>query len=425
MNYLPIIALLSTVLVFYGLYGLKKKYHLSFAKRTFIAMAFGLLIGIIFKGNVEYVSVFGRIYSRLISSVVVPLLFFSIIASIASVNNLNRLKSLGVRSVFWLLLNALLAGILTVLVTTQIKFGSSFNLDLPSDYVAREVPTFIDTIISFFPSNIVLHAAENQIIPMILFSVLMGIALVKLNTANQDKAMPVLQFFESMNHLINEFVKIIIKLTPYAVVAYIASVPSRFSGNEISSLFLVILVGYGLSFFQAFIIHGVLVKLFAKMSPVKFFKGIYPAQLVAFTSQSSVGTVPVVIDQLSQDLEVDGDIASFVAGLGANVGMPACTAIWPIMLAVFTVYSFNIPFTSLQFAMLIVYAVIVSFGTAGVPGTATIAATAVLTAAGLPLEIIFIFAPISSLVDMARTMANVTGSATAAVIVNYKETKFD
>lgn len=421
MNLLPWFALATTILIYVFLFYIKKHHHVKFGTRTIIAMAFGLVIGFLFQGQTEYVSVFGRIYTRLISSVVVPLLFFSIISSIASLNNLKRLKSLGLRSVFWLLLNTFIAGIITVIVTTQMKLGSGFTINLPTDYVPREVPTFLDTIIEFFPSNIIAHAASNQVIPIIIFSVITGIALVKLNTRNEETTQPIISFFTSMSKLINEVVKMIIKLTPYAVVSYIANVPTRDGGKDLASFVIVILVSYALSFFQAFVVHGSLVKLFAKMSPVKFFKAIFPAQVVAFTSQSSVGTVPVVVEQLTNELHIDDDIASFVAGLGANVGMPACTAIWPIVLAVFSINAFNIPFTTAQYAMLIVFSVVVSFGTAGVPGTATIAATAVLTAAGLPLEIIFILAPISSLVDMARTMANVTGAATAAVIVAHKE----
>ncbi|QIK69749.1 dicarboxylate/amino acid:cation symporter [Erysipelothrix sp. HDW6C] len=419
-NYLPVIALAVTLGVYGFLYYLAKK-HVNFGIRTIIALGFGLVIGFLFQGSTEYVTPFGRIFTQLIYSIVAPLLFFSIISSIASLDSIKRLRTLGFSSVFWLLLNTAIASTITVLVAGGLKLGSGFNITLPTDYVAKEVPTFIDTIVGFFPSNIVRHVAENQVIPIIIFSVIIGIALVKFNTKDPEGAAPMMKFFESANKLTNTFVKSIIRLTPYAVVAYIANVPTRDGGKDLASFVFVIVIAYILSFFQAFVVNGVLIRLFAKMNPIKFFKAIWPAQVVAFTSQSSIGTVPVVIDQVTTKLGVKDDIAAFVAGLGANVGMAACTGIWPILLAVFSINALNIPFTTMQYVLLVVYTLIVGLGTAGVPGTATIAATAVLTAAGLPIEIIFVLSPISAIVDMARTMANVTGSATATVIVATRQ----
>ncbi|CAM4159116.1 dicarboxylate/amino acid:cation symporter [Erysipelothrix inopinata] len=417
--YYPWLALVATLVVFAFLFKLQKK-HVNFGYRTIIALVLGLILGFVFQGSTQYVTVFGRIFTRLISSIVAPLLFFSIIASVASLKNIDRLKSLGLRTVFWLLLNTAIAATITVLFTTWIKLGSGFQITLPTDYIPKEVPTFIDTIISFFPSNIIAHAASNQVIPIIIFATIVGVSLIKINTRKPEDAKPIIDFFNAMNKLTNEVVKFVIRLTPYAVVSFIASVPTRDGGKDLQSFVIIILVGYLLSFFQAFVVNGVLIKFFSKTSVKDFFKGIWPAQVVAFTSQSSIGSVPVVVEQLTEKLDVDEDIASFVSGLGANMGMAACTGIWPVMLAVFSINALNIPFTPMQYALLIVYSVVVSFGTAGVPGTATIAATAVLTAAGLPLEIIFVLAPISSLVDMARTMANVTGSATTSVIVASK-----
>ena len=164
--------------------------------------------------------------------------------------------------------------------------------------------------------------------------------------------------------------------------------------------------------------------MFAKLNPVKFFRGIWPAQTVAFTSQSSVGTIPVTVRQLKK-IGVSEKIASFVAAFGANVGMPGCAGVWPTILAVFAIHALNVPYTITQYVFLVLLTVIVSVGTVGVPGTATITATAVFAAAGLPIEIIVILTPISSIVDMARTATNVTGAAAAAVLVAKSEGELD
>jgi len=201
----------------------------------------------------------------------------------------------------------------------------------------------------------------------------------------------------------------------------LARAVGRSSVAELLPLLSTLVLSYILCAVQAFGVEGLLIKFVAKLSPVKFFKGIAPAQYVAFTTQSSVGTIPVTLRQLKEALGVDGDVASFTAGLGANVGMPACAGIWPALTAVFSVHMLGYHYGIAQYAFLILITLVVSVGTVGVPGTATITSTAVFAALGLPIELVVVFAPISTIVDMARTMTNVTGAATAAVITAATE----
>ena len=421
-DFKPFLALGLTIVFYIALFYMGKK-GVGFGTRTLLALVLGLIVGLIFRGNTDYVGAFGRIFTRLISAIVIPLLFFSIMSSITSINDTKKLKSLGSKSVFWLLITTAFASMITIIVANFLKIGKGFNLVLPADYVPREVPSIVDTIINFFPSNIVQHAANNEVIPFIIFTVLMSIALVKLNTHRKEIAEPIIKGVHYLNKLVFEFIKPIINLTPYAVVSYIASAITRDAAKDMSALVLVVVVAYVISLFQMYVVHGTLISIFAKMSPIKFFKAIWPAQVVAFTSQSSIGTIPVTVKQLTEELDVSDNVASFVSALGANVGMPACTGMWPVLLAIFSINALNIPFSTVDYILLVFYSIVVSFGTAGVPGTATIAATAVLAAAGLPIEVIMVLAPISSLVDMVRTATNVTGAATAATIVDYRESK--
>ena len=201
----------------------------------------------------------------------------------------------------------------------------------------------------------------------------------------------------------------------------LARAVGRSSVAELLPLLSTLVLSYILCAVQSFGVEGLLVKFVAKLSPIKFFKGIAPAQYVAFTTQSSVGTIPVTLRQLKEALGVDADVASFTAGLGANVGMPACAGIWPALTAVFSVHMLGYHYGIAQYAFLILITLVVSVGTVGVPGTATITSTAVFAALGLPIELVVVFAPISTIVDMARTMTNVTGAATAAVITAATE----
>ena len=173
------------------------------------------------------------------------------------------------------------------------------------------------------------------------------------------------------------------------------------------------MLAYVLCAIQAFVVEGALIKIVGKLDPVRFFKGVWPAGTVAFTSQSSVGTIPVTVNQLTKKLGVNEDIAAFGASLGANLGMPGCAGVWPTLLAVFTIHLLGIDYTPVQYAFLVVLAVVVSIGTVGVPGTATITATALFAA------------PISSIADMARTAANVVGAAAATTLVAATEGQLD
>ena len=159
----------------------------------------------------------------------------------------------------------------------------------------------------------------------------------------------------------------------------------------------------------------------SKIKPNQVLQRNRTSSVCSITTQSSVGTIPVTLRQLKEALGVDADVASFTAGLGANVGMPACAGIWPALTAVFSVHMLGYHYGIAQYAFLILITLVVSVGTVGVPGTATITSTAVFAALGLPIELVVVFAPISTIVDMARTMTNVTGAATAAVITAATE----
>lgn len=417
-------ALGITLILFGFLYYLAKR-KVNFGIRTLIAMIFGILIGLIFQGQVDLVRIFGQIYTRLISAIVVPLIFISVIASIIKLENTAKLKSIGLGSIFWLSLNTLIAAILGVVVSKLFKLGVGVTILENTEASTATVPTLLETILNLFPRNIFAHAANQEIIPLLIFALMIGFTFVKLR-----ERIPSLSTFkdgiDALNTLLFGLVRSIIKLTPYAVLSLIAYATSRHSANiDLWVLILPVLVAYLMLFIQTFLVHGTLLALVAKVNPIRFFKGIFPAQIVAFTSQSSIGTLPVTIRQLKENLGVHEDVASFVATLGANMGMPGCAGIWPTMLAVFAINALDIPFGLAQYAMLIGTTVLVSIGTVGVPGTATITATAVFASLGLPLDVIVLMTPISSLVDMGRTATNVTGAATATLIVAKKTGHFN
>lgn len=189
------------------------------------------------------------------------------------------------------------------------------------------------------------------------------------------------------------------------------------AADTIIPLLLLLAVTYLLAFVHTYIFNGVLIAVFAKINPLRFFKKISGAQVTAFTTQSSVGTLPSTIRNLTEYVGVSEEVANFTAPLGTTIGMPGCAGIWPVLLAVFAINALGISYTAGDYIRLVIIALAVSSGTAGVPGTATVTATAVFTAVGLPVEVIILLSPISSIADMARTATNVTAAAVSAAIV--------
>ena len=417
---LAIAAVAITVVLFVLLSYLGRKKNVDFGILTILALVFGIVIGIVFKGHVELTAVFGRIYTNLISALVIPLLFVSIISSISSLDNISKLKTIGLKSIFWLVANTFTASLLTLIIAGSLKVGQSINFTLPTDYEPKEVPSFLDTIVGLFPKNVVSHAANGEIVPFIVFTIMAGVALVYLQEREKEAAVPFKNFIDSANKLMFVVVEFVVDLTPFAVLSLIANAVSTYGAKELIPLLGVLVLAWVLCAIQMFLIDGALIRFVGGLSPIRFFRGFWPAQVVAFTSQSSVGTIPVSVKQLVSRLGVNEDIA-----LGANLGMPACAGIWPTLLAVLAINIFDIPYSIGQYAFLIVLTLIVSIGTVGVPGTSTVTTTALFTAAGLPVEIIVLLVPISSVVDMMRTAANVTGAATAAVLVAKSEQLLD
>lgn len=424
-NIMKIGALLITLLFFGLIYFLKERKRVDFGVLTILAAFLGVLLGICFKENYDYIEIIGIVYSNLITSIVIPLLLFSIISSITNLNSSLKLKKISFKTMFYLLLNTFLASLITLFFSVVTKIGSGINYELSTGYKAVEVPTIIDTITSLFPKNIIESWLKGEVVPILVFAIIIAISYNKLANKNQKLVEPFKNFIDAGNHVFGEVVNFVIGFTPYAILALIARAVGKSTLSDLLPLLGVLALAYLLSIIQIFVVESLLLKIIGKINPINFFKGIWPAGVVAFTSQSSIGTIPVTVRQLVKKIGVNEEIASFVASLGANLGMPGCAGIWPTLLAVFAINLLGLDYSITQYAFLVVLSVVVSIGTVGVPGTATITATAVFAAAGLPIEVIVLLTPISTIVDMARTATNVIGAATAATLVAKTEDELD
>lgn len=422
---MDLLALLVTLLLF-GLLWWGSRHHLNFGSRTLIAAGLGLLVGFIFKGHTPYVKVFGSIYANLLFSIVIPLLFTSIVSTVVSLESVDKMKSIGAKTVGVLSLHNVLGSLIGLILGLLFHVGANSQLTLPANATAKEVPSFADAFVHFFPDNILGNMAEAKVVPVIIFAVLLGLAILQLKERGEEtKAEPFVHFIQSAAAVIFRLTGMIMDFTPYAVLSLMANAVSRTDMAAMMPLLVVLVLTYVAALIHSYVTTGVLLALFAKVNPLRFFKKFWPVQMIAFTTQSSVGTIPANVECLRDKLGVSERIATFVASLGATVGMPGCAGFWPVLSAIVTIHVMGLSYSVGQYLLLIVVALAVSLGTVGVPGTATITTTAVFATMGLPVEMVVLMSPISMLADMGRTATNVTAAGSSALIVAASEGALD
>ncbi|MFM6980934.1 MAG: dicarboxylate/amino acid:cation symporter [Micrococcales bacterium] len=413
--------LAAVILGFAGLYLLRRR-KINFSLVTFIALVVGVPLGFFAQGHADFVEPFGKIYINLLLASVAPLIVLSIVSSITSLNSLSQLKSIGVRSIAWLLGSNGLAVILALGLGLFFEIGKGVNESLGGQELSvlqNSVQNFGDVFVNFFPSNLITDISGNHVIPLIIVAVTISVAYLALNERRSKEVKGFRENVESLRLVVFKAVSYVIRLTPYAVLTLTVEVVANTKNlkPQFFSLIGLLALTWLACAIHTFAINGVLLRVFAKVSPLAFFKKILPAQLTAFTTQSSLGTLPVTTNALTKKVGVHPEIANFTAPLGTAIGMPGCAGIWPILISVWGINAYGIQYSLGQYALLAVLGTLVSVGTAGVPGAATVSSATVLAAAGLPLEFIAVTLPISLIADMARTATNVTAAAVSATVV--------
>ncbi|WP_415334490.1 dicarboxylate/amino acid:cation symporter [Clostridium perfringens] len=415
-----ILAIVLSILATYAIYKIRKITN-KFSFATLTALTLGVVLGIIFKENILFLDTVGKAYMSLIKMIVVPLVVTSLITSIVRLENLDTLKSIGLKTFTVLLGTTGAAAFIGIIVASSLNLGQGLRFIGAENFKAREIPGFSKVLIDMLPSNPLAAIVENKIIPIVIFSMFIAIALVIEDNTNKEKAKPFKDFILSAYDIVLRITKMVLRIIPYGVFALIATAAAKNGMDTLMSLIWVILAVYIAAFLQFLFVYTPLISFVARMNPLKFFKGIFPAQVVAFTSQSSYGTLPVTIKSLVEGVGVSENIASFVAPLGSTIGLNGCGGFYPAIVAIFAANVFNVELTIYSYILIVLTAIISSIGIAGVPGSATMSTTVMLAALGLPIEALAMVIAVDSIIDMIRTATNVTGVSVAALIVDQTE----
>ncbi|MFQ6843833.1 MAG: dicarboxylate/amino acid:cation symporter [Lachnospiraceae bacterium] len=399
----------------------QQKKKMSLAMQIFIALILAILVGLLIQSHADfansYIKPFGTIFLNLVKFIVVPIVLFSIMCGIISMSDIRKVGAIGLKTVCFYLCTTAFA--VTVGLIGGNLFKGLFPVVATTDlsYEAAASTSFMDTLINIFPSNFVSPMVEANMLQIIVMAILLGFSIILVG----EKNIRVVNAFNDLNDIFMKCMELILKLSPIGVFCLLCPVIASNGPAIIGSLAMVLLAAYICYIVHAVVVYSITVKTMGGMSPVKFFKGMLPAIMFAFSSASSVGTLPINMS-CTEKLGAKKEVASFVLPLGATINMDG-TAIYQGVCAIFIAACYGIHLTLPQMLTIVLTATLASIGTAGVPGAGMVMLAMVLTSVGLPVDGIALVAGIDRIFDMGRTTVNITGDAACTIVVSNLEEK--
>ncbi len=404
---------------------MEKKKKVSLPLLIFGAMVLGIVVGWVSAGNAKavfaittYIKPFGTIFVNLLKAVVVPVVLVSIISGVISMEDVKKVGSVGWKTIVYYMGTTAVAIVIGLLVANLFKGFFPILETADASYEANSA-NFMDTIVNIFPSNMWASFSNANMLQVIVVAVAFGAGIL----VTGDAAKPVIAIVNSLNEIIMNITMGVIKLTPIGVFCLMADTVAVNGPKIISSLAIVLGVAYIGYLFHLLVVYSVTVKTMGGLAPGKFLRGMIPAMIMAFTSTSSVATLPVTMD-CSRRLGADDEISSFVLPLGATINMDG-TAIYMGVTTIFIASCYGVELTMVQMATIIITATLASIGTAGVSGAGMIMLAMVLESVGLPVAGIGLIVGIDKIFDMGRTTLNIVGDASCAVIVSNWQRKVE
>ncbi|MCD6179931.1 MAG: dicarboxylate/amino acid:cation symporter [Bacteroidales bacterium] len=420
-----------------------KKKKLALHWKILIGMLLGITYGLIavnfdMEGLTrDWIKPFGTIFINLLKLIAVPLILFSLVSGIANLKDISKLSRMGLKTVGMYILTTVIAVSLGLLLVNLIDPGASFPQDEQYKFEERygsdvskkqqdaasvkdESP--MQFLVDMVPSNLVSAMSQNsRMLQVIFFAIFFGVSIILLPEKTTE---PVTRFFVSMNSVILKMIDLIMEFAPIGVFALLGAIIVELKGD--SALFTSLGL-YGLTvvlglFLMIFVVYPVFLKLFTKISYRDFYKGIAPAQMLAFSTSSSAATLPVTMECCEKNLKISKEVTSFVLPIGATINMDG-TSLYQAVAAVFIASAFGMDLTLGQQLTIVLTATLASIGSAAVPGAGIVMLVIVLTAIGVPTEGIALIFAVDRPLDMIRTMVNVTGDSTISAIIHRMEAK--
>jgi Na+/H+-dicarboxylate symporter len=417
---------------------------MSLTNKILLGMVLGVLVGVILNlvlgldqthatattSTGQWIQVFvinglldtlGQIFVASLKLLVVPLVFVSLVCGAASLGGHNRMGALATKTVVLYLFTTAVAIALAMGVATLVQPGAAVDMALASTYAAPPAPSIKETLINIFPSNPVQAMAEGNMLQVIVFSILFGIAISR---TGGEIGSNMRTFFEHLNEVVLKMMLLLMQLAPYGVFCLLAKLFASIGFSAITDLAKYFFTVLFVLLLHGLIVYGAMLKALTGLSPIIFFKKMWKVAVFAFSTASSNATLPVTMRTVEHDLGVNNKISSFSVPLGATINMDG-TAIMQGVATIFIAQVYNIDIGAAGYLMVILTATLASIGTAGVPSVGLIMLAMVLQSVGLPVEGIALIIGVDRLLDMVRTAVNVTGDAVVSVIVGNSEQMLD
>lgn len=411
---------------------------MSLTNKILLGMVLGTIVGLVFNllpgDNQSQVGqwlqtfvigglfdMVGQIFIASLKMLVVPLVFVSLVCGAAALGGQSRMGALAGKTLGLYLCCTTFAVALSIACAVFAQPGADVDIPTASNFTAPDIPSIKETLIDIVPSNPLESMVEANMLQIIIFSLLFGLAVSR---TGGEAAGNMIVFFNNLNDVIIKMVMMLMQLAPYGVFCLLAKLFASLGIGVILDLakyfftVVIVLFLHGIGF------YGVLIKILSGLNPIVFFKKMQKVMLFAFSTASSNATIPITLRTVEHDLGVDNKVASFSIPLGATVNMDG-TAIMQGVATVFIAQAYNIDIGIAGYLMVILTATLASIGTAGVPGVGLVTLTMVLQSVGLPVEGIALIIGVDRLLDMIRTGVNVAGDAVIAVIVAKSEKMLD
>ena len=441
--YLTDIKTILFIVVLFALFFVMKqmeKKKVKFSSRMLSATGIGLVLGLLIQVvggfpdaplEVPFIAeinkwygLFANGFMDLLKMLVIPLIFVSIMRVIINMKQGENLGKLTARTLGLLLGTTAIAAMIGLVVGNLFQLGVNSHL-VAGEATIREVSSLVDTLRGLLPSNPISAMADGNVVAVVIFAAFLGLATKRQTKKYYDIVKPFIDLVEAFYKIILSVAMTIIKWMPYAVIALLANTIAgrgMVALGEAIDFILATYIGVALMF----VVHLILIAL-SGLNPFRYVKNVLDALVLAFTSRSSLGTLPVSIEKLTDNVGLDNGTATFVGSLGSNAGMNGCAGIYPALVAITVANMTGTPIDMTFIIMLVIVIALASFGIAGLPGSATMAISVVLSGMGMGeyFPLIAGIIAIDPILDMGRTMLNVNGTLTTAVLVGKSFNKID
>ena len=396
----------------------KTKKKLSIPVKLAIALVLGAIAGLVFKEKASYVAFIGSLFIRLLKMCVYPLVLFSIIAGIANVADIAKLKKIGGQFLLYTFITSAVAGVLGCLAITISGAGTGLVLQATVDSSVQQL-NMVDSIVGWVPDNVFASLANGTLVQIIVFAIFFGVMITKMRK-NANTVDMVAMVVEGCNLIMQRMVATVMPVAPYGVFCLIANLVGTTGVQNLKEIFTMVLSLWGASLVHMLIVLPLLLRFFGRVKPFKFFKNIVPVILMAFSTQSSAATLPVTMEVSKEKNGVPDDVVDLCAAPAATINMDGA-AIEYTVYTLFGAHAFGVHFTPWQLIFMVVLCVVCSAGAAGVPGGGIVMCSICLATMGLPNEeVTAMVAGVYVLLDMAATTLNVTGDCCGMVCISSR-----